>query len=204
MNHGRTHVLLLYALFASTMSGCESKWATIQDDTPWAGPQTRAIPERRAQRFIAEHPEYEYRWIATDGQVFDVREVAIQAGSFLLGTAAGRQLNPHSPPWFTIVSITPVVVLIVPTNLAQVPLGDLLGSHQPEELPMNVSPDGAGFRAEHGTITFYNPGIRWFSPDLKKPPTDLVFSAEGVAEISLPDGKLEIRHIGQTCKIARK
>jgi hypothetical protein len=183
------------------VAGCEKKWEAFHDQTPWVGPDARVKSERRTRELIAEHYNYEYRWIAPDGQILDPFEVRLEAGSFLLRTAAGQKLDPQKPPWITIVSIKPTVALIVPTNLAQVPLGDLLGERM-GDLPMTRDP--GGLRADYGISTFYNPGIRWFSPELNQEPTDLVFSSEGIAVIPLPDGKLVIEHIDQICKIARK
>lgn len=204
-NKKRARLITLAAsviAFAS-VAGCSRPWEKVNDDTPWVGPNLRAVQERRVPGFFDEYKPSDFRWVGPDGKVFARLDVARQAGSYLLDTEVGRALKPESGqfPWMTIVSVDPTVVLMVPVNMEQVKLGDLLGrTRQIEELPM--VPGGA-IHCDYGTTTFHNPGIRWFSPDLKRPPTDLKFS-EGVGEIPLPDGKLEVRWQGQVCKIIRK
>ena len=50
----------------------------------------------------------------------------------------------------------------------------------------------------------YRDGLQWFSPDLKQRPTALSFSRAGVAEITLPKGKLTLTRDGDKCKTGRE
>jgi len=191
------------SLFALALGGC-SDWKNASTDTPWIGPGRQAVEQsKRHRHFVAS--TWEVRWLGTNGQIYVPETVASEAEQFLVTTLPGSNaptaLNPISRTWKTIVSLSPTVVLVTPSDPVKAKKGDLLGVN-------HSSRQFGNFRNatsyECGSTVFYNEGMYWFSPDLQSQPKFVAFSTNGTAEIKLPDGKLELSIQGDVCRVLRK
>lgn len=169
-------------------------------------PQTnkRLNKPKRHRDYVAS--SYEYRWIGPDNRIYTPDTVANEAEEFLVSTSSGSNLPPalnrDSRPLKTIVSLSPTVILMVPTSKEDPRQWTLLGPNHP--VRFFGAPDSwntSGY--DCGATVFYDERMHWFSPDLQCEPQPVAFT-NGTAEIQLPDGRLALSVEGQVCRIRRE
>lgn len=183
--------------------GC-SRWKTTSTDTPWIGPDQQAIEQSKRHRHYVQST-WEIRWLGTNKQIYIPVTVASEAEQFLVSASPGSNaptaLNPTTWPWKTIVSLSPTIVLLVPSDPVKAKKGDLLGANHSGRSFGNFK-NATSY--DCGSVVLYNEGMYWFSPDLAIQPQPVNFSTNGTAEIKLPNGKLELSIQGEICKVRRK
>ncbi|MFO1514581.1 MAG: hypothetical protein U1F83_17005 [Verrucomicrobiota bacterium] len=182
-----------------------AKWVNVPNDTPWIGPDCRAIEQQRPHFSWNNGVSHEVRWLGTNGVRYDMDEVARVCERFLksehVGIDSTRPRFQESTAWKTIVSLSPTIVLTVTADIAKSQKGWLLGTnHSTREFGAPVASPGY----DCGTVVFYNADVFWFSPDLGLGPKPVTFGSDGLAEIAFPGGTLELQIEGEICKITRK
>ena len=168
---------------------------------PWCAPNKRV---QIGQRVVGTVGMGENKWknflVDDGGREYDPEKLADQAWSYLERTGdadyvmrgyhkEGRQTR------MTVVAINPVVVVLETRPL---PAGADRTIASPER-----SFWVAQISSERSHPD-YRDGMKWFSPDLKQPPTILAFSQDNVATIPLANGKLNLVRSGDECKTTRE
>ena len=178
---------------------------------PWCGPNKRVQFGDRVVGHVHDGPKLKTFLVDDEGQEYDPAKLAEQVWSYLERTGDAKKIKEAFAkeadyPRMTIVSIKPVVVI--------------LGTHQVDAAVRKKSQDDyasmkqigasaershwlAFISSEHYPLS-YKEGLQWFSPDLKQRPAKLAFSAEGVAEVPVPNGKLKLIRNGDECQTARE
>jgi hypothetical protein len=190
-------ILAAIVMFAVHSS---SRWVAVSNDSPWSGSNYQAKEQQRKGFNWNAGILNRSRWLDTNGVVYDMELIAHQCERFLMSANRDSKSNTtptqEALPWKTIVSISPTVALIVPSDPVKSRKGWLLGTNHP------VRTFDSGY--DCGTRVLFNVGMSWFSPDLAIGPEPISFDRHGFAEIKLNDGKLELKIEGETCRIERK
>jgi hypothetical protein len=145
---------------------------------------------------------WKHFWLDHSGREYDPERVSERVWEYLKTTGDAAKIDSariagQCSPWMRIVAVDPIVVIQIPCQHKRFANSRVLLSHgtrSAQELSLGQT---------DGDFYFDEP-MEWFSTDLKKGPTKISFSAEGVAEISLASGKLILTHEGEWCKVARQ
>lgn len=197
-------VLIIISLLVVLVIFGGPRWKVVSNDTPWIAPNKQLIEEQRPHFKWNEGFSKELRWTGLESREYDLDSVAVVCEQFFRSSISNSPLPNDSSntlgSWKTIVSLSPTIVLVVPADLEKAKMGWLLGTNHP------VREFGSSWesgRYDCGTTLFYNPGLRWFSPDLKQPPELVRFGSNGSAQILIPDGKLELQIQEKICTVRR-
>lgn len=144
---------------------------------------------------------WKFFWISDSGEEYDPEEISKQVWEYIATTDLAESIDiarQHEQPCaqMQIISVDPVVVLLYPSEhqrLQGVGQNLAMGTRVVQELAWTPNTDPV----------FAEP-MQWLSPDLLTGPTDIEFSPDGVAEISLKSGKIKLVHAGDRCKFTRE
>jgi hypothetical protein len=167
---------------------------------PWCAPNQRTQFGKRVVGHVHDGDKWKDFLVDDQGKEHDPEIISDRAWSYLERTGDAKKIQnalgkdaQHST--MTLISINPVIVIL---------------DRYLDASALKVKRDFAYQRwywrsqVHPGGDPPFREGMRWFSPDLKQKPTDLAFSPNGLAEIPLPGGKLELVREGDACKTARK
>jgi hypothetical protein len=168
---------------------------------PWCAASTRV---QIGQRVVGTVGWGEKKWkdflLDDAGKEHDPHVIADRVWSYLerTGDAAGIMNAYHKDgrlTRMTVVTLNPVVVVMESRPL---PAGANRSLAAPERSYWVAQVSSLRSHPD------YREDMRWFSPDLKQSPTPLHFSQNGVAEITLPQGKLHLVRNGDECTTTRE
>lgn len=167
---------------------------------PWCAPDRRVKIGQRVVGHVADGPKYKDFLVDDRQKEYDPEDIADRAWSYLERTGDATRIEKAlaregCQTTMSIVSINPVVVV-------------LSAYHDPAWLKQNrdFAYQRWYWRAQiqPNSNPRFRERLQWFSPDLKQAPTDLAFSAAGVAEIPLPEGKLKLVRQNDQCATTRE
>lgn len=168
---------------------------------PWCSPTRQAQEGERSMGSSFYGDIWKNFWMDKDGDEHDPEAVGKEVWSYLkeigyVSTIEDSIRQGRCSPAMRIVSVNPVIVVMQPCQHKRYEHLKVHLSHgirHPFELTQIPDRD-----------MYFDEPMQWFSPDLKTAPTEITFSKAGVAEITLPDGKLKLVHEGEWCKITRE
>jgi hypothetical protein len=167
---------------------------------PWCGPNRRVQVGQRVVGHVHDGPKYKDFLIDETGKEHDPEKIAEQTWAYLVRTGDAKRIveafkTDANPTTMPVVSINPLVVILET-------FPDPAWQKQPREF---ASKDWY-WRAQiqPNSDPKFKENMQWFSPELKLPPTKLIFSEAGVAEIRLPKGTIKLARSGELCKSTRE
>jgi hypothetical protein len=167
---------------------------------PWCGPNERV---RVGMRVVGHAGWNGDKWanflVDGAGKEHDPEKIAERVWSYLERTGDARRIQEtFSKEGYdssmNVVSVNPVVVVL----------------ERHRDADWQKHPRGPGERYYWLAQVYmksdppYAEGLQWFSPELKRKPTPLAFSADGVAEIPFAGGKIKLVREGDKCKTTRE
>jgi hypothetical protein len=166
---------------------------------PWCAPNQRVQIGQRVVGHVHDGDKWKIFLMDDKGKEYDPDKLAEQTWSYLERTGDAKRIKDACSKAghyvsLSIVALKPIVV-ILEMRREDDPRKQLSGS-----LPRS------NWVAQVSVLRDppYREDLEWFSPDLKQKPTPLSFSAEGVAEIALSDGRLKLIRNGQEFQTARE
>jgi hypothetical protein len=166
---------------------------------PWCGPNQRVQLGQRVVGHVHDGDKWKIFLMDEKGKEYDPDKLAEQTWSYLERTGDAKRIKDACSKEGHYVSISIVALK---------PMVVILETHREDDPRKQFSGalDRYYWVAQVSTLRDppYRDDLEWFSPDLKQRPTPLPFSADGVAEIALPDGKLKLIRNGHECQTARE
>lgn len=167
---------------------------------PWCGPQQRARVGQRVVGQVVDGSKYRDFLVDDAGKEHDPEQIAKEAWSYLertgdaakIANAFTRDAHQTTMP---VVSVNPIIV-IIETHFA--------ADWQKQNRDFGKNDWYWRAQIQPNSNPHFSEEMQWFSPELKQPPTKLNFSDAGVAEISLPQGKIILVRDGDACKTTRE
>jgi hypothetical protein len=198
--------IALHLLVCCSTAGCYGSGPLVMRKdranlAPWCGPNRRVEIGARVVGHVGFGEKRWKEWLVDDkGKEHDPEEIADGAWSYLERTGDAKRIEDAFSKdayqaTMTLVSINPVVVIL-----------DTFQDAAALKPTPGFAYEKWHWRAQVSAIRDppFRDGLRWFSPDLKQRPTQLAFSADGVAEIRLPKGKLKLIRHGDKCETTRE
>jgi hypothetical protein len=194
--------ILLDLLLCCAMTGCGTRPLVkthLKVVGPWCAPNHRVQIGQRVVGHVHDGPKWKLFLVDDAGKEYDPDKLADQVWSYLERTGDAKKIEEAFSKEaylsnITVVSVNPLVVI--------------LGTYQdPSWLKQERHAQQKWFwRSQVSSIGEppFREGLQWFSPELKRSPTHLDFSKEGVAEIPLPSGTLKLIRDGDKCKTTRE
>ncbi|MGL6097446.1 MAG: hypothetical protein ACRC7O_16815, partial [Fimbriiglobus sp.] len=109
-----------------------------------------------------------------------------------------------APYQFVLVSISPTVIIMTPAEFGKFDLEAAARLKQVEDYRSHGARRHLVNAITGGVEVPFAPGMKWGSDELNQPLTDLSFDAQQEAVISLPDGQLRLKRLGDKCEVVRE
>jgi hypothetical protein len=167
---------------------------------PWCAANRRVKIGQRVVGRVHDGPKYKDFLVDDKDKEYDPEEIADRAWSYLERTGDATRIEETlgkdaCPTSLSLVSINPVVVILSTHHDPAWQKQNRDFAYQRWSWTAQIQPNSdPPFRER----------LQWFSPDLKQGPTDLAFSEAGVAEIPVPDGKINLVRQGDKCASKRE
>lgn len=197
--------MLLAASATFALIGCGQEPLVFRAKAPpgpWCAANERVrVGERVTGKVAWGQDKWEHFWVDDAGKEYYPPKVADQVWSYLERTGDAKRIaedfrKDAVATLMTVVAIKPLVV-VLDSHLEPSWLKQNRTFFYPEKYYWLAQVRWEGDPA-------YRDGLQWFSPELKQKPTDLAFSDAGVAEITLPKGKITLTRDGDKCKTGRE
>ncbi len=200
------HRLVFFSmLFSLVASGCSpSTPLKMRRDSgergPWCAPNQRV---QIGQRVVGKVGWGEDKWkdflLDDAGEEYDPEDLSEEVWSYLESTGDADKImrDYHENGRLTVMTVVALKPLVVVMETRQLPKGANRSIASPERTYWLAAISSVRGQPDSGEV------MRWCSPDLKTSPTELLFSPDGVAEISLTDGKLRFVREGDVCQTTR-